>query len=83
MPHTTVSEDVPAMKVETYEAVVENGQIKFADIVRLREHTKVYVVVPAEGGQREYHVSSPRLAKPDQAAEFAKIVVEEPDNAGV
>jgi hypothetical protein len=34
------------MKVTTYEAIVENGQIKLAEAVRLPEHTRVYVVVP-------------------------------------
>lgn len=34
------------MKTTTYEATVENGQIKLPDAVHLPEHTKVFVVVP-------------------------------------
>ncbi len=71
------------MKVETYEAVVENGQIKLADIVRLPEHTKVYVVVPGAVEPNGFHVSSPRLAQPEQAADFVKVITEEAANAGI
>jgi hypothetical protein len=83
MSRNTVRKGATAMKVETFEAIVQNGQIKFADIVRLREHTKVYVVVPGDGGQNEFHLPSPRLAKPEQAVDFVKNVVEELGNAGV
>jgi hypothetical protein len=48
MSRNTVREGGTALKVETNETIIENGQIKFADIVRLREHTKVYVVVPGD-----------------------------------
>ena len=34
------------MKIATYEATVENGQIKLSEPVRLPERAKVYVVVP-------------------------------------
>ena len=34
------------MKVATYEATVENGQIRLSEPVRLPEHAKVFVVVP-------------------------------------
>jgi hypothetical protein len=34
------------MKTTTYEATVENGQIKLPESVHLAEHTKVFVVVP-------------------------------------
>jgi len=76
------------MKVETYEAIVENGQIKLAGVVRLPEHTKVYVIVPGdtEPGDIQrgrFHVSSPRLARPEQAADFVKEITEEAANAGV
>ena len=35
-----------AMKTTTYEATVENGQIKLPETVHLPDHTKVFVVVP-------------------------------------
>lgn len=60
------------MKVETYEAIVENGRIQLPDIVRLPEHTKVYVVVPGGIEPSEFHVGSPRLAHPEQVADFVK-----------
>ena len=34
------------MKTTTYEATVENGQIKLPETVHLPDHTKVFVVVP-------------------------------------
>ena len=41
------------MKATTYEATVENGQIKLLDTVHLPEHTRVFVVVPlTEDGER-------------------------------
>ena len=83
MSRETVREGAAAMKVETFEAIVENGQIKFPDIVQLREHTKVDVVVHGDSGQNEFRLPSPRLAKPDQAADFVKSVVEELGNARV
>jgi hypothetical protein len=71
------------MKVETYEAIVEKGQIKLADIVRLPEHTKVYVIVPGDIVPNRFHVGSPRLARPEQAADFVKEITEETPIAGV
>ncbi len=60
------------MKVETYEATVVNGQVKLAGIIRLPEHTKVYVVVPGDVKPTRIHVGSPRLAHPEQSADFVK-----------
>jgi hypothetical protein len=34
------------MKLTTYEATVENGQIRLSEPVCLPERTKVYIVVP-------------------------------------
>jgi hypothetical protein len=34
------------MAILTLEGIVENGQIQLRDQVTLREHTKVYVVIP-------------------------------------
>ena len=70
-------------KVETYEAIVENGQIKLAEIVQLREHSKVYVIVPSDVESNRFYVGSPRLAQPEQATDFVKDVSVEAANAGL
>ena len=72
-----------AMKVATYEATVENGQIKLFEAVRLPEHARVYVVVPGMEEAPRFHVGSPRLAQPENAADFTKEVAEEPQNDGL
>ena len=37
------------MPVQTFEAITDaNGNVRFADAVRLPAHTKVYVVVPEQ-----------------------------------
>jgi len=71
------------MKVVTYEATVENGQIKLSEPVRLPESAKVYVVVPGVETVPRYHVASPRLAHPERAVDFVKVVTEEPRDAGL
>lgn len=71
------------MKVTTYEATVENGQIKLPEAVRLPEQARVYVVVP--GGQEGsgIRIMSPHLAQPERAADFVMEVTEEPSDAGL
>jgi hypothetical protein len=71
------------MRVTTYEATVENGQIKLSEAVRLPEHARVYVVVPGVEEVTRFYVGSPRLAQPERAADFTKEVVEEPHDAGL
>lgn len=71
------------MKVTTYEAVVENGQVKLPGAVQLPERARVYVVVPGVEEGARVRVGSPRLAHPEQAADFAKQVIEEPRDAGL
>lgn len=72
------------MKVATFEATVENGQIKLLqDSVRLPEHATVYVVVPGVEEKPLIHMPSPRLARREDAAYFVKEIVEEPSDAGV
>jgi len=65
------------MKTVTYEATVENGQIKLPPAVSLPEHTKVLVVVPGIEVAPPSRINSPRLAHPGQASEFVKEVVKE------
>lgn len=65
------------MSVTTIEASVENGQIRLPPRVRLPEKAKVYVIVPDAEIPTTAYVGSPRLAHPEQAADFRKEVVEE------
>ncbi len=71
------------MSVITLEAIVEHGQIKLSGNVHLPENTRVYVIVPSEQMEHAARVVSPRLAHPDQAADFEMQVVEETPHAGV
>jgi hypothetical protein len=71
------------MKIATYEATVENGQIKLSEPVRLPERAKVYVVVPGVEEGPRFHLASPRLARPEQAVDFVKEVTREALDAGV
>jgi len=64
------------MPILTLEGIVENGQIRLRDQVTLPEHTKVYVVIPEVETVPQAHVYSPRLVHPEQAADFAKQVIE-------
>ena len=69
------------MKVATYEATVENGQIRLSEPVRLPEHAKVLVVVPGVEEAPRLHIASPRLVLPELATDFVKEVTEEPREA--
>ena len=60
------------MSVASFEAVVENGQIKLPENMRIPEHTRVYVVIPDAGQPLTSKVLSPRLAHPEQAQDFKK-----------
>jgi hypothetical protein len=71
------------MKIATYEATVENGQIKLTEAVTLPEHARVYVVVTGVEEERRFHVGSPRLIRPEFADDFRKEVSEEPQDAGL
>lgn len=64
------------MAVSTLEGIVENGRIRLPDNVRLPDNTRVYVVVPDYEAVPQGHVYSPRLVHPEQAADFAKQVIE-------
>jgi len=64
------------MAILTFEGSVENGQIRLPDHVILPDQTKVYVVIPDVKGTLQARVYSPRLAQPEQAADFAKEIIE-------
>jgi len=63
------------MAILTVEGIVENGHIRLPDHVKLPEHRKVYVIVPDVETAPSARVYSPRLAHPEQAADFAKQVM--------
>jgi hypothetical protein len=71
------------MNVTAFEGIVENGQIKLPEAVRLPDQTRVYVVVPARETGPIIHMASPRLVHPEDAARFVKEVTEEPEDARV
>jgi hypothetical protein len=67
----------------TFEGTVENGLVRLSGDIRLPERVKVYVVVPDVAGGAAPSIRSPRLARPEQATDFVKEVLESDDNAGV
>ena len=71
------------MSVTTIEAVVENGQIRLPSSIRLPERAKVYVLIPDVEVPPTFYVGSPRLAHPEQVADFQKEVVEEISDASL
>jgi hypothetical protein len=71
------------MGVATFEGVVEEGRIRLKTSVRLPDNTKVYVVVPAIQIERSAHIFSPRLAHPEQAADFELEVIQESPDASI
>jgi hypothetical protein len=71
------------MKVVTYEATVENGQIKLSEPAHLPEHARVYVVVAGVEEVPKFFMRSPRLARPEQARDFVKEIMEDEPNAGI
>ena len=64
------------MKIATFEAIVENGQIRLPPSIRLPEKAKVYVVIPGLEVPSAAYIGSPRLARPEQASDFQKEVIE-------
>jgi len=66
-----------------YEAEVDQDKIILTNNVRLPHKSKVYVVVPDIKLTKIAHIFSPRLARPEQAADFVLQVTEEPDNDNI
>lgn len=71
------------MAISTFEGIVKDGQIRLRDNVQLPEDTAVYVVIPDFAPLPQARVSSPRLVRPEQAADFVKHVANATDDAGV
>ena len=45
------------MSVETYQGVIENGQIKLSISVKLPEKAKVYVIIPDEKDKPKFDLA--------------------------
>ncbi|GAB4534203.1 MAG: hypothetical protein Kow0063_17100 [Anaerolineae bacterium] len=71
------------MSIATFEGVVEQGRIHLKADVRLPDNTKVYVIVPDIRIERSAYIFSPRLAHPEQSADFELEVVEESPDASI
>lgn len=69
------------MKVLTYEAIVERGEVKLPETVKLPEHARVYVVVPGVEDLPPSRIQTPRLLRPEQASDFAMEILEGDDAA--
>lgn len=69
------------MAVSTFHGVVKNGQIRLHENVTLPENTEVYVVIPDFESLPRARVHSPRLAHPEQAADFVKQIIPVADDA--
>jgi hypothetical protein len=63
------------MNVTSFEGIVEKGQIRLPDNIRVAEQTKVYVVIPGGGQPGATRRMSPRLAHPEQAKDFEMTIV--------
>jgi hypothetical protein len=62
------------MPVVTYQALIENGQVRLPPDVVLPEKQTVYVVVP-DAGSTFQKLPSVRLADPTDAAKFELTVL--------
>ena len=71
------------MRETTVEGTIENGQVKLPANVRLPENAKVLVIIPGVEQQPPLYIGSPRLAHPEQAADFEKEVIEESPDGGL
>lgn len=65
------------MSAQTFEGIVEHGQIRLDSEVHLLEGAKVYVIVPGtEAEPRQVNLRSPRLAVRELADDFKMEVVQ-------
>lgn len=64
------------MLVNAIEGVVENGRIRLREDVSLAENTRVFVIVADLPVGPDAQIRTPRLARPEQAGDFRKQVLE-------
>ena len=67
------------MQVTTIEGIVENGQIRLTENVKLPESAKVYVVVP-NLEKRTAKIMSPRLVDKEKLKDFEREIIEIEDD---
>ncbi len=70
------------MGIIAFEGVVDKGQIRLKSKVLLPDQIKVYVMIP-DFEVHQVQLVSPRLAHPEQAADFKKEVIELVSDADV
>ncbi len=68
------------MRINTFEGIVDNGQIKLIGNVRLPNNAKVYVIVP---DMKFAEIHSPSLLHSEQAADFKLEIIEEKSDASL
>ena len=59
------------MSAIAIEGVVDHGLIRLTSHVALPDGTRVYVIVPSAVPAAAARISSPRLARPEDAADFS------------
>jgi hypothetical protein len=65
------------------EGVIEHGELKLTAPVPLPDHTKVSVVISDLRHEPSARLVSPRLAHPEQVADFQMEISEDPNDADV
>ena len=72
------------MAMFTVEGIVGNGQIKLHDPIVLLEHTRCSSSFLTRRRRSKARIRTPRLAAhPEQAIDFAKKVIQGPDDDGL
>jgi hypothetical protein len=71
------------MPIFTLEGIIEHGQLKLTTPIPLPDHTKVSVLISDQQQELRARLVSPRLAHPEQAADFQMEVIEDPGDADV
>ena len=71
------------MKSPTTEPVVENGHVEAPQAAPVPEPPEIHIVLPPLDPTRTYHIRSPRLKNPEDAALFVMKVTEEKPDAAV
>lgn len=66
------------MRINTFEGIVDNGQIKLIGNVNLPNNAKVYIIVP---DMKFAEIHSPSLLHPEEAADFKLEIIEEKSDA--
>jgi predicted DNA-binding antitoxin AbrB/MazE fold protein len=67
------------MQVTTIEGIVENGQIRLTEKIKLPEMTKVFVVIP-NLERTSAQIMSPHLVDNDRIKDFEREIIEIKDD---